>query len=140
MVRDQRQQERITGLFFESAQGWRDSLLVTTMDTSRPRNEARRKLADSASALLNRFLERLGDPLTRESMAGFAAERLREDHRTLGAFVSDVFRIRDSEIAEILSARVLDYLDPAGDGSVNRSEFPRPSVRFCERQRAGDNP
>ncbi|MGO9310251.1 MAG: hypothetical protein ACLQDL_14675 [Spirochaetia bacterium] len=110
MMRDSRQQERIAGVFLESAQGWRDSLLVTPTDGPPQRNDPRRKLSDSAAALLDRFLGSLADPQTRQSMAGFAAERLDEDPRTLGAFVYDTLRIRDSEIVEILSARALDLL------------------------------
>ena len=110
MVRDARQQERIVGLFFESARGWRDSLLVTPAGTSRPQSDPRQKLADSAATLLNRFMERLEDPQARLSVAGFVEERLFEDRRTLGAYLSDVFRISDSEIVEVLAARALDYL------------------------------
>ena len=55
-------------------------------------------------------MERLEDPQARLSVAGFVEERLLEDRRTLGAYVSDVFRISDSEIVEVLAARALGYL------------------------------
>jgi hypothetical protein len=110
MLRDQRQQESIVGLFFESAQGWRDSLLVTPTDAGPARTDARQKLADSTSVLLDRFLERLGEPQTRQIVAELAEERLLKDHRTLGAFVSDTFKVREPEVVEILSARALEFL------------------------------
>src|SRR5208337_2839342 len=110
MVRDPRQQERIAGLFFQSAQGWRDSLLVTPSDPYRTGNDARQDLARSTSVLLDRFLERLVDPQTRQSIVELVSGRLNEDPRTLGAFLNDSFRLRDSEIVEILCAGVLDFL------------------------------
>ncbi|MGA2639744.1 MAG: hypothetical protein ABSG21_02430 [Spirochaetia bacterium] len=114
MVRDQRQQERIAALFFESAQGWRDSLLVSPAGTSSQRNDPRQKLADSASALLNRLLERMEDEQTRNDIAGLTEERLRLDHRTLGAFIGDIFGIRDSDIIDALSASTLKFLTRPG--------------------------
>jgi hypothetical protein len=110
MVRDPLQQERIVSQFFQSARGWRDSLLATPAGSSRPGEDARGKLADSASSLLSRFLERLEDPSVRQSIAALLEKDLFQDRRTVGAFISDVFRIPDTEIAEVLSARALGFL------------------------------
>jgi hypothetical protein len=110
MARDPHQQQRIVGLFVESAQDWRDSLLVTPPDAARPWNEARQKLADSASSLLDHFLERLEDPRARRSLAGRAEAWFTGDRRTVGAFISEVFGTRDTEIAEMVAAQVLEFL------------------------------
>jgi hypothetical protein len=110
MVRDARQQERVVGMIVESAQGWRDSLLGTPTQAPPKSNDPRQKLADSTTSVLNRLLGRLGEPQSQQFIAGLTRERLLRDHRTLGAFLSDTFSIGDSEIVEILCARILSYL------------------------------
>jgi hypothetical protein len=110
MVRDPRQQHRIVDLFFESAQGWRDSLLVTPNAPARRPRSAREKLGDSVSILVDRFLARLDDPSARRSIAEQAEQRLRDDRRTLGAFVTQAFGLRDSDLVELLSAKALSFL------------------------------
>lgn len=118
MVRDPLQQKRIVSVFFDSAQDWRDSLLVTPAGAARPWNDARQKLADSASTLLDRFMERMEDPRARQSIAGLAGARLLEDRRTVGAFVSDVFGMTDMQIADVLSTKVLSYLVRPGTAAA----------------------
>jgi hypothetical protein len=110
MLRDPRQQEGIVRLFFGSAQGWRDSLLVTPTGPPRAWSEPRQKLADAAGGILNRFMARLEDPRARHEVAERAAAGLAEDRRSLGAFAADLLGVRDSEITDILSARVLNFL------------------------------
>jgi hypothetical protein len=110
MLRDPRQQQKLVEAFFESTKGWRDSLLVIPDDATHPLNDARQKLADSASTIVSRFLVRLEDPPVRQSIAGLAGESLLTDRRTLGTFAREVFGIRDTEIVEMLSSRALDFL------------------------------
>ncbi len=110
IVRDQREQERMVGLFFESARGWRDSLRLKASGEPLPLSDPRKRLADSAATLLNHFMERLEDPRVRQPLVRLAEARLLEDRRTLGAFVSDVFGIREADIIESLSARALEFL------------------------------
>jgi hypothetical protein len=52
----------------------------------------------------------LEDPSVRQSIAALLEKDLFQDRRTVGAFISDVFRIPDTEIAEVLSARALGFL------------------------------
>jgi hypothetical protein len=110
MLRDPLQQRKLVEAFFESTKGWRDSLLVTRPDTARPWNDARQKVADSTSTIARRFMERLEDPGTRHSIARQAEQSFLEDRRTLGMFAREVFGIRDTEIVELLSSRVLASL------------------------------
>jgi hypothetical protein len=110
MLRDPLQQRKLVEVFFESTKGWRDSLLVTPVDAARPWNDARQKLADATSATARRFMERVEDPGARHSIARQAGQGFLEDRRTLGTFAREVFGIRDTEIVELLSARVLASL------------------------------
>jgi len=110
MLRDPLQQKRIVALFFDSACGWRDSLLVTPTDASRPWKDVRQKLSESASQLLGRLLGRLDDSPARETISRLAGSRLLEDRRTVGAFFRDVFGVLDSQIVEATSSLVLGFL------------------------------
>jgi hypothetical protein len=110
ILRDPQQQLRIVEAFFESTKGWRDSLLVTSADMDRPWSDARQKLADSTTTIVNRLLERMDDPVARRSIAAHLEQSLLTDRRTLGAFARDVFGIQDTQIVELLSARVLAFL------------------------------
>ena len=114
IVRDPRQQARIVGQFEESTRGWRDSLRAAPAGAGAAgadgENTARAKLAASASSVVTSFLERVEDPAMRGTIAGLAGKGLLEDRRTVGAFAGEVFGISDSDIAELVSARVLAFL------------------------------
>ena len=120
IVRDPRQQERIVGLFFDSARDWRDSLLVSAWTrcgapgargTWGPRRRERCTSALASSAMLvDRFLARLSEPLARESMAQRRGAP-REDRRTLGALVRRPVRDpRTRRSSSSVSSRVLGFL------------------------------
>ena len=114
VLRDPLQQKRIAALLFESAREWRDSLHVTAQDSPRPWNEARQKLSDSTSRLLDRLLERLDNTPSRQAIAESAAARLGQDHRTVAAFFRDAFGVADSQVVEAVSSRVLSLLTRPG--------------------------
>jgi len=110
MVRDPGQQKRVAAVFEDAARGWRDSLLVSPAGPGRPWNERQQKLSDAVSSLVERFLERLEDPGERETLAGRAAARLEKDRRSLGSFLREQAGLREQDIVEAVSDRVLRLL------------------------------
>ncbi len=110
MVRDPRQQKRVAAVFEEAARDWRDSLLVGPPGPERPWSERQQKLSDAVSSLVLRFLDRLEDPAEREALARRAAARLQSDRRPLGAFLRDLAGVREQDVVEMISDRVLRVL------------------------------
>lgn len=110
MVRDPRQQKRVAAVFEDAARGWRDSLLVSPSGPGRPWNERQQKLSDAVSSLVERFLDRLENPEERETLAGRAAARLENDRRLLGTFLREQAGLREQDIVEAVSDRVLRVL------------------------------
>ena len=110
MVRDPRQQQRVAAVFEDAARGWRDSLLADPAAPGRTQNEPQQRLSDAVSSLVDRFLDRLGDPVEREALAARAGARLQDDRRLLGAFLREQAGLTEQDIVEAVSDRVLRVL------------------------------
>jgi hypothetical protein len=110
MVRDPQQQKRVAAVFADAARGWRDSLVAGPAAPGQPANERQQRLSDAVASLVARFLDRLEDPSERETLARRAAVRLEEDRRPLGAFLREQAGLREQEIVESVSDRVLRVL------------------------------
>lgn len=109
MARDPRQQERLVTVFSDAARGWRDSLLVTPIGPP-ARDSARDRLARASAEVLERLIGTLADADQREQIAAAAAGSLEKDRRTVGAFARDVFKVREEDVAETVSTRLLAFL------------------------------
>lgn len=110
MARDPRQQERLVEVFSDAARGWRASLRSGPAAAGLTLNERQRRLADSVSRLVDRFLARLEDPAERTALAARAGTRLGQDRRSLGAFLRESAGLGEPDLVEMISDRVLRFL------------------------------
>ncbi|MGA2975591.1 MAG: DUF445 family protein [Spirochaetia bacterium] len=132
VARDPTQQRRILRLLVDIARDWRDSLLVSRMEMGMTVNESKERLADTAAALIERFLQRLEDPDARRALYAALETRLLAGNQTLGFFLRNTLGVQSADIVDSLSARALAALTKEQTADAIARVLAESAVRLLE--------
>ncbi len=124
IVRDADTQERAMEAIGRAARDWRDRL---GRDPSSVRG-----LSSTAAGLVDGLLAGLADPGKRQRAAHLIRERLARGDATIGGIARRALGLDESQVAEYLSARALEWLTRAGTAGAMSHELSALAHRFVE--------